>query len=177
MKEKVKLWQETELSGELAKLVIYEAFLDKKLKVPRFLLPVVHDYYFKPHHEAFAERNLWSLSNAFTSAFKKLKPVQQFAATAKLGAYLEPVASKAAGANVLEFPVSRMGEQSTVLNQTNPVNGSEIEDLTDSYDPDEFADEFTDYDWEIEERFQDDYENEDFDEEDDLTEEFMRKAA
>jgi hypothetical protein len=31
---------------------------------------------------------MWSLSNAFTSAFKKLDPVPQFKATAKLGAFL-----------------------------------------------------------------------------------------
>ena len=28
---------------------------------------------------------MWSLSNAFTSAFKKLDPIPQFKATAKLG--------------------------------------------------------------------------------------------
>jgi hypothetical protein len=32
---------------------------------------------------------MWSLSNAFTSAFKKLDPVPQFKATAKLGEFLE----------------------------------------------------------------------------------------
>jgi hypothetical protein len=31
---------------------------------------------------------MWSLSNAFTSAFKKLDPIPQFKATAKLGAFL-----------------------------------------------------------------------------------------
>jgi hypothetical protein len=35
---------------------------------------------------------MWSLSNAFTSAFKKLDPVPQFKATAKLGEFSEPVA-------------------------------------------------------------------------------------
>lgn len=184
MKEKVKIWQETEISQELAKLVIYEAFLDRKLKVPRFLLPVVHDYYFKPQHEAFQERNLWSLSNAFTSAFKKLKPVQQFTATAKLGSFLEPVANKATEAKVLEFPINRIGGQAELAGQTNQsnpinqINESEFEDLTRDYDPDEFNDEFTDYDRDIEERFQEDYENEDLDyEEDELMEEFLRKAA
>jgi len=32
---------------------------------------------------------LWSLSNAFTSAFKELDPIPQFKATAKLGEFLE----------------------------------------------------------------------------------------
>jgi hypothetical protein len=31
---------------------------------------------------------MWSLSNAFTSAFKKLDPVPQFKATVKLGEFL-----------------------------------------------------------------------------------------
>jgi hypothetical protein len=34
---------------------------------------------------------MWSLSNAFTSAFKELDPNPQFKATAKLGPYLERV--------------------------------------------------------------------------------------
>jgi hypothetical protein len=32
---------------------------------------------------------MWSLSNAFTSAFKELDPIPQFKATAKLGGFLE----------------------------------------------------------------------------------------
>jgi hypothetical protein len=34
---------------------------------------------------------MWSLSNAFTSAFKKLDPVPQFKVRAKLGAFLAQV--------------------------------------------------------------------------------------
>jgi hypothetical protein len=34
-----------------------------------------------------AEQNMWSLSNAFTSTFKRLDPVPQFKATAKLGKF------------------------------------------------------------------------------------------
>lgn len=187
MKEKVALWQETLLSTDLAKLVIYEAFLDRKLKVPRFLLPVVHDYYFKPQHQAFAEKNLWSLSNAFTSAFKKLKPVQQFAATAKLGAYLEPVASKVTQAKVLEFPINRiqgavnLSGRTNKPNQTNRTNNSELDDLSIDYDPVEFADDFDDCDEDIEEQIYEDYEdygNEDPDDkEDNLTRKPLQKAA
>lgn len=50
-------------------------------------MPLVHRYYFKPEYEAFRPRTLWSLTNAFTSALKELKPVQQFQATAKLGSF------------------------------------------------------------------------------------------
>jgi hypothetical protein len=36
----------------------------------------------------FNPRTMWSLENAFTSAFKDLEPIPQFKATAKLGAFL-----------------------------------------------------------------------------------------
>jgi hypothetical protein len=37
----------------------------------------------------FEPRTTWSLSNAFTSAFKELDPIPRFKATAKLGGFLE----------------------------------------------------------------------------------------
>jgi hypothetical protein len=52
-------------------------------------MPRVHELYFHPEIDDFKPRTLWSLSNAFTSAFKELKPVKQFQATAKLGDFLE----------------------------------------------------------------------------------------
>ena len=42
-----------------------------------------------PQYEEFKARTLWSLSNAFTSAFKELEPIPQFKATAKLSGFLE----------------------------------------------------------------------------------------
>src|ERR1700747_458106 len=42
-----------------------------------------------PQYEEFKARTLWSLSNAFTSAFKELEPIPQFKVTAKLGEFLE----------------------------------------------------------------------------------------
>ncbi len=54
-------------------------------------MPLVHEHYFHPNHEAFYPRNLWSLSNAFTSAFKKLAPIKQFEVTARLGSFLSEV--------------------------------------------------------------------------------------
>ena len=44
---------------------------------------------FEPKYEEFRSRTIWSLSNAFTSAFKELEPIPQFKATAKLGEFLE----------------------------------------------------------------------------------------
>jgi hypothetical protein len=43
----------------------------------------------EPKYEEFRSRTIWSLSNAFTSAFKELDPIPQFKATAKLGEFLE----------------------------------------------------------------------------------------
>ena len=57
--------------------------------VPKHLARRVHDLYFEPQYEEFRPRTMWSLSNAFTSAFKELDPIPQFKATAKLGAFLE----------------------------------------------------------------------------------------
>jgi hypothetical protein len=51
----------------------------------------VHDLYFRPVHPEFEPRTLWSLSNAFTSAFKELDPIPQFKATAKLAGFLQSV--------------------------------------------------------------------------------------
>jgi hypothetical protein len=53
------------------------------------LARTVHDLYFEPKYEAFRPWTIWSLSNAFTSAFKDLEPISQFRATAKLGEFLE----------------------------------------------------------------------------------------
>jgi len=34
----------------------------------------VHDLHFEPKYKEFRPRTIWSLSNAFTSAFKKTDP-------------------------------------------------------------------------------------------------------
>jgi hypothetical protein len=51
-----------------------------------FFLPIGGN---EPQYEEFWPRTLWSLSNAFTSAFKELGPIPQFKATAKPGGSLE----------------------------------------------------------------------------------------
>jgi hypothetical protein len=50
------------------------------LKCRKHLARGVHDLYCNPRHEEFAPRTMWSLSNAFTSAFKELDPIPQFKA-------------------------------------------------------------------------------------------------
>jgi hypothetical protein len=52
---------------------------------------MVHERYFNPQFEEFQPRTMWSLSNAFTSAFRELDAIPQFRATAKLEPFLEKV--------------------------------------------------------------------------------------
>ena len=89
MRKQIETWQRSELTDVTAKVVIYEAFVEGKLEAPKHLARSVHDSYFEPKYEEFRPRTIWSLSNAFTSAFKELDPVPQFKATAKLGEFLE----------------------------------------------------------------------------------------
>jgi hypothetical protein len=89
MRRQVEAWRASQLSDEAAKLVIYRAFVEGELEVPKHLARRVHDLYFKPQVEEFAPRTTWSLSNAFTSAFKELDPIPRFRATAKLASFLE----------------------------------------------------------------------------------------
>jgi len=89
LQRQVELWRKTQVTDERAKLIFYHAFIDGALDAPRSLLPEVHRLYFEPEYPEFSARTMWSLSNAFTSAFKKLDPIPQFKATAKLGEFLE----------------------------------------------------------------------------------------
>ena len=91
MVEGVTRWRDSQLSEASAKLVIYRAFVEGELEAPRHLDRKVHELYFNPQIEEFQPRTMWSLSNAFTSAFKELDPIPQFKATARLGAFLETV--------------------------------------------------------------------------------------
>lgn len=88
MVKAVELWRNSQLSDVAAKLLIYRAFVEAELEVPRHLDRVVHQYYFEPQHEEFQPRTMWSLNNAFTSAFKELDPIPQYRATAKLAGFL-----------------------------------------------------------------------------------------
>jgi hypothetical protein len=89
--EAVDRWKESQLSDVAAKMIIYRAFVEAELEVPRHLDRKVHELYFNPTHEEFQPRTVWSLSNAFTSAFKELDPIPQYKATGKLAGFLAPV--------------------------------------------------------------------------------------
>jgi hypothetical protein len=88
MRTQVEAWRESQISDVAAKLIINRAFIESDLEVPKHLAKPVHEMYFNPQHEEFQPRTMWSLSNAFTSAFKELEPIPQFRATAKLGGFL-----------------------------------------------------------------------------------------
>jgi hypothetical protein len=89
IRKQVAEWKATRLADEAAKLTIYCAFVEGKLEAPKHLAQRVHEQYFNPKLEEFAPRTVWSLSNAFTSAFKSLDPIPQFKATATLASFLE----------------------------------------------------------------------------------------
>src|SRR5260370_29875390 len=89
MRKQVEEWKGTRLPDDTAKLVIYRAFVEGKLDAPKHLARRVHDEYFDPRVEEFAPRTVWSLSNAFTSAFKDLDPIPQFKTTAKVASFLD----------------------------------------------------------------------------------------
>ena len=82
MRRQVEEWRSRQISTVAAKLIIYQAFVESELDAPKHLARQVHDLYFRPTHPEFEPRTLWSLTNAFTSAFKELDPMPQFRATA-----------------------------------------------------------------------------------------------
>jgi hypothetical protein len=86
--DRMNAWKGYELPDASAKLVIYHAFIEGGLEVPKHLADDVHRLYFEPEHEEFRPRTMWSLSNAFTSAFKLLDPIPRFKATARLAPFL-----------------------------------------------------------------------------------------
>lgn len=75
MQRQVEQWRQAQISDERANLIFYSAFVEGKLDAPKSLLPEVHRLYFEPQYDEFSARTMWSLSNAFTSAFKNLDPI------------------------------------------------------------------------------------------------------
>jgi Domain of unknown function (DUF932) len=91
LRRQVEEWQTRQLTTAGAKLIIYQAFIEDELEIPKHLARRVHQLYFESAYPEFAARTMWSLSNAFTSAFKELEPISQYKATAKLAGFLESV--------------------------------------------------------------------------------------
>lgn len=46
MRSQVETWRNAELTTVAAKLIIYEAFIESELEVPKHLARTVHDHYF-----------------------------------------------------------------------------------------------------------------------------------
>jgi hypothetical protein len=88
LQQTVEGWRHQHLSDDEARVVIYEAFVEGKLEVSPKIIRSVHNHWFNPPYEEFQARTLWSLSNAFTSSFKELKPFNQYKATAKLSPFI-----------------------------------------------------------------------------------------
>ncbi len=91
MVKSIELWQQSQISDVAAKLLIYRAFVEGELDVPRHLGRDVHALYFNPQHEDFQARTMWSLSNALTSAFNELDPIPQHWTTARVAAFLRRI--------------------------------------------------------------------------------------
>lgn len=91
LKKQIDVWQHYSMTDIYAKTVIYDAFIAGQLEAPKKLATLVHENYFEPDIEDFKPRTKWSLSNAFTSAFKHLDPIPQMQATAKLAPFLASV--------------------------------------------------------------------------------------
>ena len=88
MRRQIEAWKGSLLTRDVAKLIIYRAFVEGELEAPKHLARRVHELYFNPQYEEFSTPTRWSLANAFTSAFKELGPIPQFKTTAKLGPFL-----------------------------------------------------------------------------------------
>lgn len=79
--------QEQLIESAQAKSLLYTAFTDGRF--PISLFRAVHrEFFVTPSYEEFKSSTMWSLENAFTTAFKKLNPVSQFEMTARLGKFL-----------------------------------------------------------------------------------------
>src|SRR5438093_1447758 len=60
LKRQIEAWQSHALEDDRARLILYQGFVERKLKLSLHLLPIVHNLYFGPALEAFASRTLWS---------------------------------------------------------------------------------------------------------------------
>lgn len=88
MADQVNRWKESQLNDDRAKALMLDAFYgDNAIDCPKHILQHVRHQYFEPQYEDFAPRTLFSLQNAFTSAFKQLEPIPLYRATASLGKY------------------------------------------------------------------------------------------
>jgi len=75
VEKSIEFKKNNQLDEESARNMIHRAFLIEKF--PMSLMRSLHQEFFvASSFDEFKPKNLWSLENAFTSCFKKLKPVQ-----------------------------------------------------------------------------------------------------
>ena len=55
MRRQVENWKESRIGDEQAKLVIYRAFVERELEAPKHFARRVHELYFYPPYEEFAD--------------------------------------------------------------------------------------------------------------------------
>lgn len=82
LREAIDYKRATHIDPDDAKVLIYNAFAHRQLPISLFR-EVSQEFGTTP------ESTLWSLENNFTESFKKLKPIAQFKAAAKLPALLD----------------------------------------------------------------------------------------
>lgn len=88
LSKQVEAWQATKIEDDEARLLIYQAYIGGDLKLSPRLMKPTHDAFFGD--DRFEANTFWRLSNAFTSAFKKLEdPIRAYQATARLGDFLQ----------------------------------------------------------------------------------------
>lgn len=120
LEKRIRAMRDFALTDNDARLFIYRAFLERAVRgAPRNLMSPVHDNYFNPKYEEFSPRNLWSLSNAFTSAFKELAPMKQFEVAARLGQFLADEGKS--DENMVEMPRLHRLVPSPSLDQPEPT--------------------------------------------------------
>lgn len=91
LRERIDVMRARLVEADEARSIVYRAFMENRFPVK--LMKTVHrEFFVAPSYDEFALPTLWSLSNAFTTAFKELTPVRQYEMTAKLGKFLQPYA-------------------------------------------------------------------------------------
>jgi hypothetical protein len=88
LREAIEFKRRHLLSEQDAQSLIYRAFMQEKFPV-KLLRAVHNEFFIAPSYEEFKQPTMWSLENAFTTAFKQLRAVQQYQMTAKLGKFLK----------------------------------------------------------------------------------------
>lgn len=87
LRETIDVMRSRVVEGTEARSIVYRAFMENRFPVK--LMKTVHrEFFVAPSYEEFKPPTMWSLSNAFTTAFKELAPVRQYEMTARLGKFL-----------------------------------------------------------------------------------------